>query len=64
MGKTERKDGYYWVQIDMGEWTIGEWDNDMDQWYYLDFYFDVGKRKPLVVGPRIPEYKPKRKGKA
>jgi len=61
MGKIERKDGYYWVRYG-DSWQIVELlDGKLycfgdDNCYTIDTWDEIG--------PRIPEYKPKRKGKA
>lgn len=65
MGKTERKDGYYWVKyIGDRQWTIAKKIRDSIAWIIIGIDGVFPEQAFLEIGPRIPEYKPKRKGKA
>jgi len=63
MGKTERKDGYYWVRI--GEhWEPALWlGGVLSYWKVIGISYETRDEAFYVIGPRIPEYKPKKRKK-
>jgi len=69
MGKTERKDGYYWViWSEPNDWTIAKrvtflsmLNKKVGGWKVIGHEGIFGE--PTEIGPRIPEYKPKKRKK-
>ena len=62
MGKTERKDGYYWVRI-RERWEPALWlGGALSTWKVIGLEFNPIKDQAFdKIGPRIPEYKPKKR---
>jgi len=62
MGKTERKDGYYWVKFN-GMWKIGYYTRGyiFIYWSLVGSDYDYCDSDFSEIGPRIPEYKPKKR---
>lgn len=58
MAKTKRKDGYYWVRYGRF-WEPALWENPY--WEILGLMEKVIDGAFHEIGPRIPDYKPKKK---
>jgi len=63
MGKTERKDGYYWVRLG-GSWEPALWlGGSLSYWKIVGVGYETNDNAFYEIGPRIPEYKPKKRKK-
>ena len=65
MAKSKRKDGYYWVLYNrtISKWRIVQWSNETG-WAAYGSPLPISDDIWDEIGPRIPDYKPKKKAKS
>lgn len=64
MGKTERKDGLYYVRFmdsTKHEWIPAQLTHNQRGESWMVLSYGIIPERYLEIGPRIPEYKPKKK---
>lgn len=61
MAKSKRKDGYYWVRY-RDWWEPALWlGGALSYWKVIDHQQELPDSFFYEIGPRIPDYKPKKK---
>ncbi len=63
MAKSKRKDGYYWVKMNTGDWIIAQ-SLSPERWILTGTAAVWHDHELDEIGPRIPDYKPKKKAKS